>query len=48
MENNEQQIIPEEGYTPRPTWQVWAARVGLILFLILVAFQVISIARGGM
>lgn len=37
----------EEGYVPRPTWQVWGARIAFVLFLILVILQVISIARGG-
>ena len=30
MENEEKQ---PEGYEPRPTWQVWAARVGAVLFV---------------
>ena len=38
-ENQEQELKPElqqpqeEGYVPRPTWQVWAARIGLVLFI---------------
>lgn len=50
MENNEIYPIPEEeseGYTPRPLWQVWAARVGLVLFLLVVAYQIIKLAGVG-
>ncbi len=44
-ENPEQE--QPQGYTPRPVWQVWAARVGLVIFLLVVAYQVLSIATGG-
>ena len=37
----------EDGYVPRPAWQVWAARAGLIIVLILVAVQILTIAGGG-
>ncbi len=37
-----------EGYVPRPGWQVWGARIGLVLFLLLVIAQIVSIARGGL
>ena len=40
MDNNmeKQPVTPaveEEmtGYVPRPAWQVWAARIGLVLFI---------------
>lgn len=29
-----EQQLPEETYAPRPLWQVWAARIGLAVFLI--------------
>lgn len=29
-----EQEVQEEGYTPRPKWQVWAARVGLVIFIL--------------
>lgn len=42
------QETPEEsGYTPRPMWQVWLARIGLVLFVLLVIMYYINIARGG-
>ena len=49
MEERNENITPEqEGYTPRPVWQVWAARIGLVLFLLFVAMQMMGIARGGL
>ena len=44
MENSEEK--QEEGYVPRPAWQVWAARVGVVLFTLLVIYQIICIYRG--
>ena len=28
-----EQEVQEEGYVPRPQWQVWAARVALVIFI---------------
>ena len=36
------------GYVPRPAWQVWLARVALVLFLLIVVGQILRIARGGL
>ena len=36
------------GYVPRPAWQVWCARVALVLFIIIVIGQALRIARGGL
>ena len=53
-ENQEQELKPElqqpqeAGYVPRPTWQVWAARVGLVLFILFIIYQLLSIAGGGL
>ena len=53
-ENMENQIqnesVAEEkaGYVPRPAWQVWCARVALVLFLIIVIGQILRIAWGGL
>lgn len=38
----------EQGYTPRPAWQVWAARVALVIMLISIALYYWHIASGGM
>ena len=37
----------ESGYTPRPAWQVWAARIGLVVFLIFLVMYYMNILRGG-
>ena len=50
MDNEQMDQLPEEElpYRPRPMWQVWLARFGLVLFLALVAMYYVNIARGGM
>ena len=52
--DNEKQQQPQEAaaeettaYVPRPAWQVWLARVALVLFIIIVIGQALRIARGG-
>ena len=47
-QNEQQECRPQEGYTPRPAWQVWGARIGLVIFILLVIMQYINIARGGL
>jgi len=48
-EMNRDELTPEEeGYVPRPAWQVWCARIGLILFILFVIYQILSIATGGL
>ena len=29
-----EQNIPEERYEPRPGWQVWGARIALVVFIL--------------
>ena len=29
-----EQEVQEEGYTPRPKWQVWGARIALVVFIL--------------
>ena len=51
MENTNENDRPaprEEGYVPRPVWQVWGARIGLVLFILFVIWLIMSIARGGL
>ena len=36
----------EKGYVPRPAWQLWAARIGLVLFIMLVILQIYNMAGG--
>ena len=38
----------ETGYIPRPAWQVWAARIGLAVFLAFLVMYYINIFRGGL
>lgn len=50
-ENRQPEAAPEkeqEGYIPRPGWQVWGARIGLVIFILLVIAQIVNIARGGL
>ena len=44
-ENQEQ--TNESGFTSRPAWQVWAARIGLVVFVIFLVMYYINIFRGG-
>lgn len=41
----ENENIPsqEEGYQPRPRWQVWLARIGLVAFLLFVLLYYLNI-----
>ena len=48
MENEQDIRMPEEAYVPRPRWQVWAARVGVVLVVALVILYYITVARGGL
>ena len=45
MEHTEE--ILEEEYKPRPRWQVWIARLGLVVFLIFVALFYFGLFGGG-
>lgn len=45
MDEFKENTAPEqEGYVPRPAWQVWAARIGLVIFIGLVIVQILQIA----
>ena len=45
---DEQMETSESGYSPRPAWQVWAARIGLVVFIIFLVMYYMNILRGGM
>lgn len=50
MEEELEDKIPEpqpEAYRPRPVWQVWAARVALVIVIVAVILYYLQIARGG-
>ena len=38
----------QAGYAPRPAWQVWCARVGLVVFILFVIYQYVCVLRGGL
>ena len=46
QEELQQEETPK--YYPRPAWQVWGARVALVLFIALIIMYMINIARGGL
>ena len=52
MENEHlEETMPEEErnvYTPRPMWQVWAARIGLVLFIAVLIMYYVNMMRGGL
>ena len=52
MDNTEMEMqendLPEESYVPRPAWQVWAARIGLVIMIISIILYYWHIASGGM
>lgn len=51
LEEIEETEIPaaeeKSAYVPRPQWQVWAARVGLVIMIICVILYYWHIASGG-
>ena len=47
MEEKQNSQPEQPVYVPRPKWQVWAARAGLVLFILFVIYQYLAIARGG-
>ena len=56
MDENKTEITPEESAseqsqpevnTPRPAWQIWGARVALVVFILYLIMYYINIMRGG-
>ena len=46
-ERMESEIQEETGYQPRPKWQVWLARIGLVVFILFLILYYINFFRGG-
>lgn len=44
----EQEQEQKPAYVPRPAWQVWCARIGLVIVIISVVLYYLHIARGGL
>jgi hypothetical protein len=42
-----QEFDPREVYVPRPIWQVWLARIGLVIVIVGVVLWLYSIATAG-
>lgn len=42
--NPNEGLAPEEKYVPRPAWQVWLARIGLVIMLISIGLWLYHIA----
>ena len=51
MENSEAesaQVQQEKpAYVPRPAWQVWAARIALVVFILGLILYYLNVFRGG-
>jgi hypothetical protein len=47
-DNLDNQESREQGYTPRPAYQIWLARIGLVFMILFVIYQIITIATGGL
>ena len=44
IESTQQEEVP---YKPRPRWQVWLARLGLVVFILFLIMFYIILFRGG-
>lgn len=50
MEQKDFERTEEESlqpYIPRPKWQIWGARIALVVFIVVIIFYYLNIARGG-
>ena len=47
LEKQEQTPQEQPQYTPRPAWQVWLARIGLVVFVGFLILYYIHFFRGG-
>lgn len=45
-ERMDSEIQEEATYQPRPMWQVWLARIGLVVFILFLILYYIVIFRG--
>ena len=43
----EEEVFTETPNEPRPMWQRWLARIGLVVFLLFLAMYYINMFRGG-
>ena len=47
-ERMDQQIPEDTGYSPRPRWQVWGARIALVVFILILIAYYLNLFRGGL
>ena len=47
-QEEEPQPTGEKGYVPRPAWQVWMARIGLALFILVILLYYLKMMRSGL
>ena len=48
MENEElNEQMPQVPYEERPRWQVWLARIGLVVFIGFLLMYYVNLFRGG-
>ena len=47
-ERMEEQTQEQTPYTPRPAWQVWCARIALVIFIAMLIMYYTNIFRGGL
>ena len=40
---NETESLQEEGYTPRPRWQIALAWAGIVLMILFIVYQLLAI-----
>ena len=44
----EENVLQEKDvYIPRPAWQVWGARIALVLFILMLIMYYVNLLRGG-
>ena len=48
MDEQRNETPQQPAYTPRPAWQVWAARIGLVVFIGIVIVQILQLAGIGL
>ena len=48
LEETEETQQDKPHYVPRPMWQVWGARIGLVIFILGLILYYLNILRGGM
>ena len=50
MDEKKENQVPEtenQGYVPRPAWQVWGARIGLVIFFLFLVVYYLTMFLGG-